>query len=194
MARPGCDCGAARNRPPRRAAVVSLGGQRSCRRHRAVELGRIELPSARRSLDLLRPFPCPWLYGCHTAGSVEPKLTAGSFPDASGLSHRQRSLPAVHRYFCCRAVAIWPRAALLLTMSLLTRKNQAARAKSLLALLLVALFNESEQLGSHEQASGPNVETLQPLQGCPSFFSDPGIVPPACDTPAGFRPVEGSEL
>ena len=85
-----------------------------------VELGRIELPSARRSPDLLRPFPWLWLYGCHIAGSIGPRSTAKSFPDASVLSRRQRSLPAVHRYFCCRAVAVWPRVPLLVTMSLFT--------------------------------------------------------------------------
>src|SRR3546814_9851078 len=35
---------------------------------------------------------------------------AGSFPDVSGLSRRQWSLPTVRRCFCCRAAATWPRA------------------------------------------------------------------------------------
>ena len=96
-------------------------GIRSHRRTTAdlrVELGRIELPSARRSLDLLRPFPRLWLYGCHVAGSIGPEPTAESFLEVSVLSHRQRSLPAVHHYFCCRAVVVWPRALLRVTMSL----------------------------------------------------------------------------
>ena len=96
-------------------------GIRSHRRMTAdliVELGRIELPSARRSLDLLRPFPRLWLYGCHVAGSIGPEPTAESFLEVSVLSHRQRSLPAVHHYFCCRAVVVWPRALLRVTMSL----------------------------------------------------------------------------
>ena len=84
-----------------------------------VELGRIELPSARRLPDVLRPFPRLWLYGYHIAGSTEPKFTAKSFLEVSGLSRRQRSLPAVHHYFCCRAVVIWPRALLLVTISLI---------------------------------------------------------------------------
>ena len=36
----------------------------------------------------------------------------------SGLSRRQRSLPAVHHYFCCRAVAIRPRESLLVPVTL----------------------------------------------------------------------------
>lgn len=57
----------------------------------AVELGGIEPPSMWRLPTALRPFPASWLYGCHTGGSGELALAARSFPDVSGLPHRQRS-------------------------------------------------------------------------------------------------------
>jgi hypothetical protein len=60
-----------------------------------VELGRIELPSAKRNYSSLRPFPRFQLYGCRTAGSVwcyhpPPSLSLMSavFPAVSGLSRR----------------------------------------------------------------------------------------------------------
>ena len=56
-----------------------------------MELEGIEPSSAERQPTVLRPFPSLRLYGCRTAGSVELSLTAGSFPDASGLSRRQQS-------------------------------------------------------------------------------------------------------
>ena len=86
---------------------------------RIVELGRIELPSAWRLSNVLRPFPRVWLYGCHVAGSLGPEPTAESFLGVSGLSRRQRSLPAVHHYFCYRAVVVRPCALLLVTVSLI---------------------------------------------------------------------------
>ena len=51
--------------------------------------------------------------------------------------------------FCCRAAVNRPRAPLLVTMSLRHLTNQAARANCWLAILWVAPFSESEQLGSH---------------------------------------------
>ena len=57
--------------------------------------------------------PRPRVGGPHEEG------TAGSFPEVSGLSRRQRSLPAVHHRFCCRAAVIWPRAPLPVTMTLI---------------------------------------------------------------------------
>jgi hypothetical protein len=48
----------------------------------------------------------------------EPRSTVGSFPDVSGLSRRQRSLPAVHPHFCCRAVGVRPRVPSLVTVTL----------------------------------------------------------------------------
>ena len=91
-------------------------------------------------------------------------LAARSFPEVSGLSRRQRSLPAVRHCFCCRAAVARPRAPLLVTV--------CARSPSLglggeSELLIVgscfgAPFKESEQLRSHESARGLDVETDQP--------------------------------
>ena len=58
-------------------------------------------------------------YGSYSAGSDKSKdFTVESFLKVSGLSRRQRSLPAVHHYFCCRAVAIRPRESLLVPVTL----------------------------------------------------------------------------
>jgi hypothetical protein len=58
-----------------------------------VELGRIELPSARRLTTALRPFPRLSRGGWLTAGSGGLAPSAPSFRNVSGLSHRQRSFP-----------------------------------------------------------------------------------------------------
>jgi hypothetical protein len=50
-------------------------------------------------------------------------------------------------------------------------QDQAATANSLLAVLLGAPFNESEQLGSHESASRINVETDSRKRGIIEFVS-----------------------
>ena len=69
--------------------------------------------------------------------------------------------PAVIPHFCCRAVMDWPRAALLLTMTLLpSEMNQAARANCSSAILWVAPFSESEQLGSQTR---PTVLMSKPV-------------------------------
>jgi hypothetical protein len=49
---------------------------------------------------------------------LHEEVTAGSFPDVSGLSRRQWSFPTVHPRFCCRAAWIRPRAPLLVTILL----------------------------------------------------------------------------
>jgi len=75
------------------AGLGSCPGQ-PCRRD--VELEGIEPSSGERSSPVLRPFPSSRRYGCRPAGSGGSEdPTAGSFPDVSGLSHRQRSVPAV---------------------------------------------------------------------------------------------------
>jgi len=53
----------------------------------------------------------------------EERPSVGTFPKVSGLSRRQRSLPAVHPHFCCRAVGVRPRAPLLVTMTLYLLKR-----------------------------------------------------------------------
>ena len=56
---------------------------------------------------------------------------------------------AVIPRFCCRAAVDRPRAPFLVTMSLRSPKDQAARANCSLAILFFAPFSESEQLESH---------------------------------------------
>jgi hypothetical protein len=72
--------------------------------------------------------------------------------------------PAVIPHFCCRAVMEWPRAALLLTMTLYSPEDQAARAKvRFSALLLVAPFSESEQLGSQTRTALLTSKPVSPV-------------------------------
>ena len=74
--------------------------------------------------------------------------------------------------FCCRAAMDWPRAAFLLTMSLHSPGNQAARANCSLAILLFAPFSESEQLGSHDRTTTLTSKPVSPLIDiCPSDCS-----------------------
>ena len=80
--------------------------------------------------------------GCASTASASPGRlpfgTAGSFSDARGLCLRSAVSPAVHHYFCCRAVVVWPRASFLITMTLFARRlGQAARANCSLAILVV---------------------------------------------------------
>jgi len=97
-----------------------LGETRVERRRRSyVELGGIEPPSAMGEPFKLRPFPRLWLAVATLPGQVGHEgHTAGSFSDVSGLSRRQRSFPAVHQCFCCRAALVRPREPLLVPMTL----------------------------------------------------------------------------
>ena len=127
-----------------------------------VELGGIEPPSNSLRTDPIRPFPL------HTYAGVP----AGRLLTASGgprivFPNRQRSFspsavfPAVIPHFCCRAVMDWPRAALLLTMTLHSSEmNQAARVNCSSAILCGAPFSESEQLGSQTR---PTVLMSKPV-------------------------------
>ena len=110
----------------------------------------------------LRPFPRSRRYGCRTAGSEGPRgLTAGSFPDVSGLSRRQRSLPpsstasVAGLQWTGPVCHCWSRC---LSDYLVDRRRERSRHRRSFG----APFNESEQLGSHESAPGLNVETDQP--------------------------------
>jgi hypothetical protein len=119
---------------------------------RLVELEGIEPSSVERVPFVLRPFPWLRRCGCRPAGSGEHAevLAAGSFPDVSGLSRRQRSLPAVHHRFCCRAAVVRPRAPSQVTMTpcryLIRSSGEGVRL--LVGSCVVAPFSESEQLGS----------------------------------------------
>ena len=118
-----------------------------------MELGGIEPPSIRRTPFVLRPFPTLGLTAAH--GRVRRRyesVTAGSFPGASGLSRRQPCFPAVILRFCCRAAADRPRAALRLTISLMSPGDQAARANSCFSAVvfvprLASLSNSGRTLG-----------------------------------------------
>jgi len=106
--------------------------------------------------------------GCAAAsspGRVERRAapTAGSFSDVSVLSRRQWSLPTVLHRFCCRAAVNRPRVALLLAMTLgYPIRSDGKSEIVLIGVSVGAPFQESEQLRSHEEASGSNVETDQP--------------------------------
>ena len=65
---------------------------------------------------------------------------AGSFPDVSGLSHRQRSLPAVLHRFCCRAAMDWPRVPSLVAMCLGYLIRSGSESEVVVGLCLGAPF------------------------------------------------------
>jgi hypothetical protein len=72
--------------------------------------------------------------------------------------------PAVIPHFCCRAVMDWPRATFLLTMTLRSLDvNQAARANCSSAILVVAPFSESEQLGSQTRTALLTSKPVSPM-------------------------------
>ncbi len=83
-----------------------------------MELEGIEPSSASRLPTAIRPFPSLRLTVDAPPGRL-PYGTAGSFPDVSGLCLRSAVSPAVHHYFCCRAVVIRPRVPLLVAVTLL---------------------------------------------------------------------------
>jgi hypothetical protein len=109
--------------------------------------------------------------------------TGSSFRAVSGLCLRSAVSPAVHRYFCCRAVAIRPRVPLLVAMSLRSLKSQAARAKSPSALLLVPRFRSLSNSGRTNDFRSQRRNRSAPCQGA----SLPGgsrssVAPPRADS------------
>ncbi len=131
-----------------------------------VELGGIEPPSVEQMTLALRPFPMPQRCGYCPDGSGEPKLSVGSFSDVSGLSRRQRSLPAVLQRFCCRAALDRPRVPLPVAMTLYLLTRSGGESDRAVALSLVAPFRESEQLRSHETTSeNPTSKPISPWCG-----------------------------
>ena len=113
-----------------------------------------------------------------TIPDLEPDASslAGQLPVTSGgprivFPNGQRSFPpsvvfpTVIPHFCCRAVMDWPRAALLLTMTLVSPEDQAARVNCSLAILWFAPFYESEQLGSQTRPSDLTSKPVSPLNG-----------------------------
>ena len=81
-----------------------------------------------------------------TSGGGGPRIV---FPIGHQSLLTSAVFPAAIPRFCCRAAVDRPRAPLLVTMSLRSPEDQAARANCSLAILVVAPFSESEQLGSH---------------------------------------------
>ena len=144
----------------------------------AVELGGIEPPSIGRTPNLLRPFPTSRTDAVPTGGSVgHVTLRLGGprsvFPGCQPSFRPSVVFPTVIACFCCRAAGDRPRVALLLTMTLHSPEDQAARVNcSVLAILVCAPFSESEQLGSHARPPSPTSKPVSPVWRC-----DVGSVP-----------------
>lgn len=86
------------------------------------------------------------------------------FPTSQRSFSPSAVFPAVIPHFCCRAVMDWPRAALLLTMTLHSLDvNQAVRANCSSAILVVAPFSESEQLGSQTRTALLTSKPVSPM-------------------------------
>ena len=105
--------------------------------------------------------------------SSDAEAPAGRMATVAGgprivFPNRHRSFPtsavfsAVIPRFCCRAAVDRPRAPFLVTMSLHNLMNQAARANCSLAILVVAPFSESEQLGSHARTDTLTSKPVSP--------------------------------
>jgi hypothetical protein len=88
--------------------------------------------------------------------------TADAFVGVSGLSRRQRSFPAVHRCFCCRAAVIRPREPLLVPMTLMSPDYQAARATRWLPCLWLPRLRSLSNSGRTIRRTIQHVETDQP--------------------------------
>jgi len=85
------------------------------------------------------------------------------FPTSQRSFSPSAVFPAVIPHFCCRAVMDWPRATFLLTMTLRSPENQAARANCSSAILVVAPFSESEQLGSQTRTALLTSKPVSPV-------------------------------
>jgi hypothetical protein len=120
------------------------------------------------TIPALRPRRLPH----RRVGGPHEVVTAGSFPDVSVLSHGQRSFPAVHPHFCCRAVGIRPRAPLLVTILLfylLKKIRRRERTAHSWRFIGCPRLTSLRQLGSQLRLPGPNVETSQPRLHLPVY-------------------------
>ena len=102
------------------------------------------------------------------AASPAGRLTADGgqrpvFPGCQPSFRPSVVFPTVIPRFCCRAAVDRPRAAFLLTMSLRSPEDQAARANCSSAILFGAPFYESEQLGSHARPSSLTSKPVSPV-------------------------------
>jgi hypothetical protein len=98
------------------------------------------------------------------------------FPEGQRSFPPSAVFPAVIPRFWCRAAVEWPRATFLLTMTLRSPEDQAARANCSSAILVVAPFSESEQLGSQTRTASLTSKPVSPVidmscqcnaEGCP---------------------------
>ena len=87
------------------------------------------------------------------------------FPTSQRSFSPSAVFPAVIPHFCCRAVMDWPRATFLFTMTLHSPEDQAARANCSSAILWVAPFSESEQLGSQTRPAVLMSKPVSPVFG-----------------------------
>jgi len=85
------------------------------------------------------------------------------FPESQRSFSPSAVFPAVIPHFCCRAVMEWPRATFLLTMTLHSPENQAVRVNCSSAILVVAPFSESEQLGSQTRTALLTSKPVSPV-------------------------------
>jgi hypothetical protein len=85
------------------------------------------------------------------------------FPECQPSFRLSAFFLAVILRFWCRAAVDRPRAAFLLTMSLRSPEDQAARANCSLAILIGAPFSESEQLGSQTRPATLTSKPVSPV-------------------------------
>jgi hypothetical protein len=83
-----------------------------------VELGGIEPPSVEWQLSALRPFPRLRLTVTALPGQLGPEPHRRVFPRGQRSFSPSAFFQAVTLRFCCRAAKSWPRAPLLVTVSL----------------------------------------------------------------------------
>ena len=117
------------------------------------------------------PFSASWLL----LGGVRWRNACHrSFPGVSGLSRRQRSLPAVLHRFCCQAAVDRPRQPRRAARCVTSRPGSGRESNTGIgiAVYLGAPFEESGQLWSHRSASVLGVETSQPRDGSDLNVSD----------------------
>ena len=139
-------------KPPAQGTFVCGAGGNRTPVHQA--------PNARATTIPVSQADAAWPPGRLT--SRGPRLV---FPSGHRTFPMSAVFPAAILRFCCRAAVDRPRAAFLLTMSLRSPKDQAARANCSLAILVVAPFNESEQLGSHDRPAMLMSKPVSPVVG-----------------------------
>ena len=125
-------------------------------------------------MNELRPFP---IYGSRLPRR-RVVVTAGSFPGVSGLSRRQRSLPAVLHCFCCRAAVDRPRVLSRVagTLYLLTRSG--GESEVAIGASLGAPFKESEQLRSPVRQTVSTSKPISPVLSLSDVKQLPGTEVP----------------